>query len=507
MNSTGSITIKGSKTGIAAADSNEAVFAANSMLMVDAKKLNGGVALTANEGILSVESSAKLHISGASNNQIINIVAGFTDMNSSVADGAWDGDNLSSSSGLQTVKVADFNANTGSYSVEVKSIGVDGILNNFPHMQVETAQVLLGLSPEVDSTNIATKFLSRATDTAYLGTNNPKKATAAIEGVAQAAGILGVNATTHDVAKTISNVIASKLGSVSQGASENMASGDENRLQGLSPWVMPLYNYTSVSGFDTGKLENDYSTSLGGIAFGVDKAVEDYRLGVAFNTGMGSTDTSGDFDGNNEFSFFGASIYGSKNVDDIKITADAGLTYTNNDLEQDLGVLSMTDTKTSVNSYALSIGALAEKTFDATDYTYTPYVGARLTSIFTDSYKMKNDEGVISSTRNDNQNILQIPVGVAFETQIENYNDWSLKPKAKAGIILSLGELEARSNTTFTGVGNAKYNMDNVDMIAFDGGIGLEMQKDNVTINFGYNLLASPHEYSHNLSANVKWEF
>ncbi len=283
----------------------------------------------------------------------------------------------------------------------------------------------------------------------------------------------------------------------------------ESMIHNVSMWATPLYSYSVTDGFKGTTSKSDSRTNLGGLALGVDKLfANDYRLGVALSTGYGNTKAKNVTDSENDFNFYGLSFYGAKDFQDVKITTDIGFTYIQNEMTEDLSVFNTDDSKADVDSHIISIGAMAEKTFDKESIKLIPYVGLRYTYLYTGSYELKNSSGVLSSTKSDIQNVMQIPAGLKLEKQMNTYKNWSFKPTAKAGIIASFGDLEAKSDSKIKGFsGTQTYKMDNIDTIAFDGGIGIEMQKDNVTIDFDYTLLASPHEYSHSLSANIKWEF
>ncbi len=317
---------------------------------------------------------------------------------------------------------------------------------------------------------------------------------------------LGIASSTLKSHYATTNAIENYLG-VATSSVTGMPAG--STVNGVSMWVTPLYNHSTTDGFEGTTSKSDSTTNLAGIALGADKLfANDYRLGVALSTGYGQTEAKGITDSENDFNFYGLSLYGSKDVNDITITADAGFTFIQNDMTEDLSAFNTDNSKADADSYAVSIGVMAEKTFDIQTFKFTPYAGLRYTHLYTDSYALKNSYGVLSTTKSATQNVVQIPVGVMLEKEMNLNNNWSIKPTAKVGIIASFGDLEAKSESKITGFsGTQTYKMDNIDTVTFDGGLGIELKKDNLAIDFGYNLLASPHEHSHNVSANIKWTF
>ncbi len=80
---------------------NAAIFAANSLLVVNAEGLAEGTAmLKATSGTLSVDAAAKLHILGGKGEPEITVVSDFTNAASAVVEGGWSGDNLTLSSSM-----------------------------------------------------------------------------------------------------------------------------------------------------------------------------------------------------------------------------------------------------------------------------------------------------------------------------------------------------------------------------------------------------------------------
>ncbi len=534
LENSGSLQIDGSNINIAAAAANSAKFAANSLFVVDAAGMGTGAALTANGGTLTVASAAKLHITGATGKTTVHIVDGFTNGTSAIATGGWDADNLTTSSSLQVLKVADFDTATGSYAVQISGLtpipeSVDKLLNEYPQMQRQTAELLVEFSqasPNVNDPEMFKSLFARIFDAEYIGATDPWLAAITAEGLLQ----LGMSAGTASNAMGLSGMtvknLHARLNAFLSGNSTNIAYRDDIHMQhqgvaagseanairnGFAVWATPFYSHTDVSGFDAGSFESGVTSDLGGLSMGADYTINSmYRFGLAVHGGGGSAESNGDFNTTtNDFGFGGASLYGAMYYTNFALTADVGYTFVNNDVEMALPTsLGYSEAKTDMDSNVFTLGAEASYLFETQLVDVMPHLGLRYTNVHTSAYDVQVEGATVVDTKSDSQDIFSIPVGVTFSKDFTTANAWNVRPSLDLGMTYSFGDLEASSTSSIpTVVGSTTYNVENVDRFAFNGGIGLEMAKDNVSFGMHYDVQASRHETSHGLQATFRYAF
>ncbi len=543
LTNAGSILVNGANTGLSAAASNEASFASNSLLVVNATNVPvGTAALTSatGDGKLKVESGSKLHITGALNGSTLTIVDGFTDSASYISQNAWEGSNISSTSAFQMVKTQDFDPAIGSYIVELSTIpvgptpgpsGVDILRSKFPDLSNELAELMLlhfaQTSPDVDSPLTYHKLYSRLFDTWYIGTNDPSLVAQSLTSIfnLHSSSAAVQNALASSRAST--NTLLTRLGLASADFSENVqlvyednqenigisAGSDASKSiqNGFAIWATPLYSHTYTSGFESGVFQSGYTSDLGGISLGTDYTFQNkYRVGLAINAGSGYSASNGDFNQTtNNFDFFGLSFYSAAYWDNFAIIGDMGYTRVDNDINQDLpSALGMNDVEADITNEIFTIGLTGQYSFNFKDIELTPHIALRYTHAATHSYDASIDGETIVQTERSEQDLFSIPVGITFSKDFTSPSGYLVTPKVDLGIVASFGELETKSTSSIpNGTTSASLAMDSVDGLAFRGGLGFEVKKENISIDFNYNIQASEHELSQGLFANFKYEF
>ncbi len=510
-----------------------AIFGSQTILEVP---VDNGPSLVSSGGVLNVDPSARLHVVGiAPTGTTIDIAQGF---NEDSAVYGWSGNNVAyiTPTSLQQIKANPFDVNTGTFSVKIYRNSAIGIAREYPEMQSKSANLLSNVDADVYSESAGVRLLSRATDTRYLGRDNSKLATRTIEGLLQVGYLAGLNKTGLDVGLTAANSLQARLSPTGLGTAKGEApavtmlnesaalvNNDEklglsagSNMQaggiqdGFALWLSPLYKHSFAHGFESGSFEHSRATDMGGLSLGADYTFNEmFRLGLAFNLGTGYTRSQGDFDETtNDFDFWALSLYGAFYKNNFALLADVGLSKVFGEVEQDLpSSIGMSTLDASPSSTVWTAGLRAEYTFNTSFMDITPYVGARYMHVQTHEYDVKSG-GTVASVEADNQGVWYFPVGVSFTKDIVTKNDWIITPKLDLGIVAATGDLNTTSSTNVSGVsGVVDYTMQNVDGIAFSGGAGLEIVKDNFSMGFNYNLLASEHETGHTLFATFKYTF
>ncbi len=524
-------------------NANTASFAAYSLALINAPAFlaTDSVVLTAGAGSeLTVNDDAKLVIADGKGGQYINVAEGFDtatiEKDNSTGEIGWTNENLISSSSLIGAEVVNPTA-TGVPSAYVDSDFLVYLYSKDANVIYPALNKSMGnhintmveeIGTNVHSLNMGQRFISRLTDDSGVygfGSARATEVASIIESSAQIAQVGAVGRVTIDAAMSAGNAsIArntfSELGSNAQNvaavhmdAKGGISTGSkaDGMKNGFGMWLMPLYKWNTVSGYEAGSFEHDYTSGLGGLAIGADYTVNNmFRFGVNFNLGAGYADSSGDLSKtNNDFDFWGLGVYGAFSKNNFNLVADLGYSTTYNELNQKVpSTLGMGSNNVEVNASAFTLGLTAEYVIKTDVVDIIPHVGVRFVSVTTDAYDVKNGGGTVFNVESETQNVWYFPVGITFQKEVTMDNGWHFTPKLDLGFIAAAGDLGAISKASIPGVsGAAELEMQNVDGFAFNGGLGFNLGNDVITFGVNYNIQASEHEASHMISGTFRFEF
>ncbi len=528
-------TLKSTSGNINVAQAN---FASQSVFIYDADAMGNAAALLSTGGTLNVAEGAKLQVLSSTptaQTQPITLVSGFTNPNSTIQ--GWDPiitqDALSSS--LQSLRLNPFNYTTGTLTAQILSNTGAGIARDYPEMQDKTTQFLSHVSADNHSHNAGVRLMSRATDELFVGRTRSRDATKIIEGALQMGNIAGVAKSGFSAGLASSGSVVARLSPSGFGTGSEQAPaiamlddtsteqtmagvaagshmmGSSSGIQdGVSLWLMPLYKHSAVHGLEAGAFDHGSSSDLGGLSLGADYTFNEmFRLGLALNIGTGFSHSTGDFDETtNNFDFWGVSLYGGLYKNDFALMADVGLSKVFGDVNQDLDPsMQMSNLNASTQSTVWTAGLTAEYTFKTSFVDIIPHASVRYMNVHTYGYDIKSG-GTVAEIAADNQEVWYFPVGVTFAKDIVTASGWSFTPKVDVGFIAAAGNLDVTAKASISQVaGSVEYTMQNVDGFAFNGGLGLEVAKDDFSMGLNYNLQASEHETGHILSLTCKYSF
>lgn len=376
LTSAGAINVDGSFTSSSApaVSGGEARFAGDSLLITDASTERDGSAALSGTGSsgssLTVESGAKLYISGGRDGDTLTVTSAFPDTN--VASDAWKGDNLTLDSALLTVTSAETQGD--SYVVRLRAADTP-----LPDPAKDTAKDGI----DTESPYPGVRFISRAYSRAYGAPGN-----ATVEGAERLPVLGSVPQLTLAANRAAGSAVTERTSLASPG-------GDISSMTALSPdsrrtwslWVLPLYQSINHYGLDAGSLDADTSGSLGGITVGADCTFDStLRLGADLSVGGGWAEGSGDFNRTtNNMNFWGAGIYGGWTRGAFGLSADVHFTSSFNSLKQELpSAMRMADLEADITARALSAGIRAEYRLRAGNVTVIPHAGVRYTNLTVD---------------------------------------------------------------------------------------------------------------------------
>ncbi len=508
---------------------NTAIFADNSLLVVNAANLKDDTAaLAATTGSLTVADTAKLLISGATNGTTVTVVSGFTTNTGTTTEGWGIADatkNLLTDSDVVKIASSAFDAAKGTYTVTLGSSASEN-----PYLTPQGNALLTEFGEKDYSTNDANHankgvaYIARIVNTtAYLGNDTQAKARAledpqkmALSGATNKAGmgaaITAASATGARNSASGMNTSGQRPTSVSLDASGDVGLNAGNAMKnGVGVWLMPLYKWSNVSGVESGGFDSGYTSGLGGITVGIDYTMQDaFRLGLALNVGTGYSSSTGSANAtNNNFDFWGLSLYAAYQKENFGLTFDLGYSGIYNDMTQETDArLQWGSNKAEALTDVFTVGLTAEYTISLDVLDITPHVGVRYMGATTHGYDVEGQGGTVASIDADHQSVWYFPVGVTFSNDIDMENGWTFTPKLDIGFVAAAGDLKANSSARTADFNTmTEYSMQTVDGFAFSGGLGFEIGNENVKFGLDYNLQASEHETGHMIHGTFRYEF
>ena len=491
----GAVMVDGTKTSAPVLTPNTATFADGSLLLVDGSGLNGAAALTSQGGTLNVDAGAKLLIDNITQGEYA-ITSGFSVSNVQ----GWNGDNLSTPDnliGLVLGKDAD-----GSMKVQATARRSSDVFRGLSLVNTMDAIWGKGLN-DTESGNMGIRFLSRAVNENHL----PKADTVhTVDGAAQiavAGGVQGMAVAAADapVRAIQDHASLSHMATTREGAI---------RKDGLNLWINALYGAEHARNLGAGSLDGGYNADFGGIVFGGDYAFGDFRVGMALNAGSGTARSRGDFNATkNDFDFWGMNLYGSWSRDQFNIVGDLGYSANKNEVKQDLpATMQLGQLWADVDTGVLTAGLRGEYRFETDWADVTPHVGVRYYNLRTDGFTSRIDDHDVFRVGRDTQEIWTFPIGVSFSRDFETSSGWKVKPRADLSVVPAAGDLKAKTKVRVPGVAASdtiKARM--MDSVSFDGTLGLEVQKDNISFGLDYGIRASEHKAGHGVNVSFTYKF
>ena len=499
----------------------QAHFGKDSLLVVNGTKINGNTAaltLSAPSTEFTVQNGAKLLISGAQNGKTYKVIANGngtsafngSEYGNSTADG-WKGGNLMTSSDMVTLTSGDGMTFTA---------GVKDARDVFPDLSEGMTNAVNKLYRDslnnVDSDQMGVRFLSRATDNRFLGMDK----NAAAESIESAARIAFAGAApqmTKMASDAGTNAVVNRLGfaNPADGAQAMDAEGKivDRNTTGFALWIAPLWQSQHGWGLDAGNMDYGFNGNLGGVSLGADYTFENaIRAGITFNIGGGYAESSGgDLSSTeNRMNFWGLGAYAGWNYENFGVMADVSYTSTWNQLKQDLDSrLGMGNKlEADVQATAISAGLRAEYLLQTSAMDIIPHIGVRYMSLNTWGYDVDTHGGTMLEGDSLHQDIWTFPIGVTFSKDFALDSGWSFKPSLDFTVIPAAGDIKAKHDVHFTGLpGTYEVETQMMDYLTWQGGVGLELANDNMSIGVNYTLQAGQHTTGHGVFGSFRYEF
>ena len=526
-------------TGLSAAIvPDTAKFGANSLLVVNGANIYGDKAaitfMPTSGGTLTVDKTSRLVVTDAVAGQdytIVDNVATVQDGTSTpIATGGtvWKTEGLSTTTDMISLGDAKFDS-TG------KKVTTSAVRNDahtvFPNLSDGMANAVNDLYTghagaaasdpnwdyaDVNSDQMGVRFLSRATDNRFLGMDK----NAAAESIESAARIAFAGAApqmTKMASDAGTNAVVNRLGFAdpADGAQAMDAEGKivDRNTTGFALWIAPLWQSQHGWGLDAGNMDYGFNGNLGGVSLGADYTFENaIRAGITFNIGGGYAESSGgDLSSTeNRMNFWGLGAYAGWNYENFGVMADVSYTSTWNQLKQDLDSrLGMGNKlEADVQASAISAGLRAEYLLQTSAMDIIPHIGVRYMSLNTWGYDVDTHGGTMLEGDSLHQDIWTFPIGVTFSKDFALDSGWNFKPSLDFSVIPAAGDIKAKHDVHFTGLpGTYEVETQMMDYLTWQGGVGLELANDNMSIGVNYTLQAGQHTTGHGVFGSFRYEF
>ncbi len=513
------LVVNGTLTGVTAdsplhttvsAATNMAVFASNTLLVVNGQALNDEAAAitfdAATPGTVDVADGAKLLVTGAVDGQKYIIVANAKEEGSKL-DG-WKKYTTTDMLSLSDAKLEGTNVVVSVTRNEASKVfpGLSGEL-------VGTVNALYAGTPNVHSTDQGVRFLSRATDNEFLGYDK-RAAVEQMESATRIAFAAAVPQMTKMASDAATNAVVNRLGLANpeNGAKAMNVEGKlvDDKALGLALWIAPLWSNQAGFGMEAGNLDYGYSANIGGVSLGADYTwANNIRAGLMFNVGGGFAQSSGDLaETTNSMTFWGVGAYGGWEYNNFAVMADVSYTSTWNSVNQDVDSrMKMSDLEADIQASAISAGLRFEYKLETQYLDLIPHVGARYMSINTWGYDVDNNEGTVLEGDGFQQNIWTFPVGITFSKEVEMNNDWYFKPSVDFTVIPAAGDIKAKQDVRFGNLPSVEMETQMMDYFTWQGGVGLEFGNDNMSVGVNYTLQAGQNSTGHGVFGMFRYEF
>lgn len=493
-----------------------AYFGDDSLLVVDASKLGNEAAITAGSGGNAViKDGAKLQIVNATKGDVT-ILNGFTGTSGITIGTGWGKDTSVANPDRMLSSTLKVDDPAGSVTV---TSGVNRASDVLPGLDSDLDPVMASVWDnslnDVDSADMGVRFLSRAANSGYIA--DAGKAAATIESAARIAFAGAVPQMTKMASDAATNAVVNRLGfaNPADGAQAMDAEGKivDRNTTGFALWIAPLWQNQHGWGMEAGNMDYGFNGNLGGVSLGADYTFENaIRAGITFNIGGGYAESSGgDLSStDNRMNFWGLGAYAGWNYENFGVMADVSYTSTWNQLKQDLDSrLGMgNELEADVQATAISAGLRAEYKLETSVLDIIPHIGVRYMSLNTWGYDVEANGGNVLEGDGFHQDIWTFPVGVTFTKDFTLDSGWSFKPSIDFSVIPAAGDIKAKQDVRFTGAPvGAELETQMMDYLTWQGGVGLELANDNMSIGVNYTLQAGQHTTGHGVFGSFRYEF
>ena len=460
---------------------NNVSIGANSMLLIDATKVDAtGEKSVFVQGVSMAENSV-LYVDNVKNGDKISLTA-TTQLDSIKADLVHEGDLLMGANEDKfTDGVLEFGMNDKADVVDKLGnvAGLDAIYGMYENGE------------NVGNTNAQffRDLMSSQTSSAYdsaAGEWNFQTIRTTLNDVAAIGATTGAQAVTMDAVNQMADTVAARTSVLTQ------------RAQGVNVWV-------DVNGgrFEGKKVMDGagYSSDIYAGTLGADyQFANGAVLGAALTIGTADTDSKGTTAKTSmDSDLVGFSVYGSKTFADIwNVAGDIGYLQASNDVTE--SGYGFGDFSEDVNAFTL--GVRGEVLTKAGSVNIVPHLGLRYTRLSTDGFTAG------FNTEIDDQNIFQMPVGVTVSADFET-SGWTIAPKFDLSVVPTFGDKDADLKLGISGVSASDdLSVRVIDSNPVQATLGVSATNGAWGFGLNYKLgVGSDDRMNNSFNANVRYAF
>ena len=480
VTATGNLSATGATTYAAVPGVN---IGANTMLVMDANKVDTTGATAVFEEDITFNNDAELYVANLSAHDQIKVgtfVSGAEDFAERVEDLTFTGDIL-----MDAALTVDDTTNVGTIGVtmtsdeELAALGYEDIVGMNVAQAMYDQNKNLGTSSSVAFNN----WLYTSTN----GLGTPKAVRTAAKDVAGLGATTGVQTLTMDAVNQMADTVAARTSVLTQ------------RGQGVNVWAdVNGGKFEAKTLFDGAGYSSDIYSGVLGLDYQFScNAV----LGAALTIGTADTDSKNtSVSASTDSDLVGFSVYASKTFADIwNVSADIGYLQASNEVKANgYGFNYKFDQDTD----AWTVGVRGEVLTKAGSVNIVPHLGLRYTAISTDGF----EAGYVTDI--DDQNVFQMPVGVTVSVDFET-NGWTIAPKFDLSVVPTFGDKDADLKLGITGVSATDdYAVRVIDSNPVQAQLGVNATNGAWGFGLSYKLGAGSDDRMNNsFNANVRYAF
>lgn len=274
---------------------------------------------------------------------------------------------------------------------------------------------------------------------------------------------------------------------------EESVKGLGNRL-----WAHVVGGKTKLDGISSGGQDIDTETNAYGLVVGGEAELANFTIGAALTAGTGKTEND-KVDGEDDFDFYGLSVYGKTTVAGFDLLGDISATW----LKSDFTIGGVADVDTDTTTAVYSFGVQGEKTFEMSWADITPFIGMDVYHVRSDGFS--NGHG--AEVDDSDATAVEFPIGARISKDIETTGGFKMAPSFMLAVVPTVADTDIDSKVRFAGA-ESTYNYTFADDVKIRSRIGLDAIKDNFTFGLraGYEW-GDEDRSSVNLQLRAKYAF
>ncbi len=132
----------------------------------------------------------------------------------------------------------------------------------------------------------------------------------------------------------------------------------------------------------------------------------------------------------------------------------------------------------------------------------------RFTSLDVSAFNTRASGETVFETGKSRQNIWEFPIGFSVATKVKTSSGWTLRPSGDLSFVPVTGDRNAHFDVALAGWSvRDSLSRPVMDSSSVNAGVGLTMERKNMSFSLNYALDASSHQTWQTMSARFGWRF